>query len=154
MAACGGDNGERAQDAQAPTAVGDPPRLPDDDSTADALVSPSSGDESGNADSGAPITLAVGPGLSVQDAINSTLDEVLLVNGFVVVTNDVTHLCEALAESFPPQCGGVSLVVEGLDLDLVDGLERSGNVQWTNFPLQVLGDVEDGMITVSGTMQR
>jgi hypothetical protein len=151
LAACGDDDGDRVQDAQAPTAVADPPRLQDGDSAPDAPVSAPSGDQNGNADPGAPITLAVGPGLSVPDAINSTLDEVLLVNGFIVVTNDVTRLCEALAESFPPQCGGAFLIVEGLSLDLVDGLERSGDIQWTNFPVQVLGEVDGGTITVSGT---
>ena len=47
------------------------------------------------------------------------------------------RLCEALAESFPPQCGGASLIVEGLVLGLVAGLERSGGVQRTNFSIQV-----------------
>lgn len=149
LAACGGDDDERApQDAEAPTVAVDPPR--DSDASRNA---PAAGDENSDEDPGAPVTLAVGPGLSVQEAIDSTLDQVLLVNGFIVVTSDVTRLCEALAESFPPQCGGTSLVVVGLDLELVDALERSGDVQWTNFSFQVLGVIVDGTLIVSTTSQ-
>ena len=150
LAACGGnDDDERtSQDAEAPTVAVDPPRNSD---APPNMPSPTEGEENSDEDPGAPVTLAVGPGLSVPEAINSTLDDVLLVNGFIVVVDGTVHLCELLAESFPPQCGGASLVVEGLDLKLVDGLERSGDVQWTSFPFQVLGKVAAGTITVSGT---
>ena len=149
LAACGGDDERASQAAEAPAVAVDPPR----NSDASPNVPPPTKEENSDADPGAPVTLAVGPGLSVPDAINSTLDEVLLVNGFLVVVDDVARLCEALAESFPPQCGGASLIVAGLDLELVDGLERSGDVQWTSFPFQVLGNVAAGTITVSGTSQ-
>ncbi len=39
-------------------------------------------------------------------------------------------LCELLAESSPPQCGGASLVVEGLDLGTMEGLTTNQNVTW------------------------
>jgi hypothetical protein len=90
-----------------------------------------------------------GPGLSIEEAIASELDELLLVNGNLLAIGDEVRLCSALAESFPPQCSGPSLLVEGLDLDGVEGLVTEGNVSWIDRPIQLLGRVEDETITVS-----
>ena len=72
---------------------------------------------------------AVGPGITIAQALDSDLDEPLLVNGFLVASGEEVLLCEALAESFPPQCGGDSLLVEGLDLASIDGLQDEGEVR-------------------------
>ena len=112
-----------------------------DDATATA------GADDGN---GGASSSATGPGISVVDALASTLGDPLLVNGFLVVTGDEARLCEALAESFPPQCGGASLLVEGPDPAALAGLETEGNVSWTAQPIQLLGEVEDGTLRVDG----
>ncbi len=54
-------------------------------------------------------------------------------------------LCEALAESFPPQCPGESVPVVNPDhLDEVE-FTSSGAVRWTDRPLTVVGTLtEDG----------
>jgi len=93
---------------------------------------------------------AVGPGISVGEALASTLDEPLLVNGNIFIADNTTHLCSALAESFPPQCGGESIQVTGLDTTILD-LERQGNVAWTNAYVQVLGRVVDGVLVIDDT---
>lgn len=95
--------------------------------------------------SGMPIA---GGGLSVSEALASDLDGPLLVKGYVVVAGGETRLCEALAESFPPQCGGASLRVEGLDLTSVDLRERNG-VRWSAETVSLLGPVKDGTLTVT-----
>ena len=59
----------------------------------------------------------VGPGISIGEALTSDLAGPLLVNGHLHVQNDQVRLCEVLAESLPPQCGGGILVVEGLGPD-------------------------------------
>lgn len=96
-----------------------------------------------------PASSATGPGLSIADARASDLTGALLVNGNLLVEGDEVRLCEALAESFPPQCGGDSLRVEGLDLATVESLTTSRDVSWTDRPIQLLGVVRDGTITVS-----
>ncbi|MBM3141116.1 MAG: hypothetical protein FJZ92_13150 [Chloroflexi bacterium] len=58
------------------------------------------------------------------------------------------RLCEALAESMPPQCGGSSLRVEGLDLAELAGLERASGVTWSSRPLQLLGRVAGDVLRV------
>ena len=93
---------------------------------------------------------AIGPGISIADALASTLDEPLLVNGNIVIANDTTRLCSALAESFPPQCGGDSIQVTGLDTATLD-LQRQGTVAWTNAYVQVLGRVMGGVLVVDDT---
>ena len=97
---------------------------------------------------GAPIP---GGGLSVDEALASTLDGPLMVAGYLVAAFDEVRLCSALAESYPPQCGGSSLLVAGLDLASLDGLQSADGVSWTDAPLSVLGDVEDGVLTVATT---
>ena len=93
--------------------------------------------------------LAAGPGISIEEALASDLDEMLLVNGNLLAEGGEVRLCSALAESFPPQCGGASLQVEGVKLEEVDGLVTEGDVSWTDRPIQLLGIVEDGVLTVS-----
>ncbi|MGH3092050.1 MAG: hypothetical protein ACRDOG_06950 [Gaiellaceae bacterium] len=102
-------------------------------------------------DAGSPRVsgIAAGPGISIEEALASELDEMLLVNGNLLAEGGDVRLCSALAESFPPQCGGASLLVEGLKLEEVDGLVTEGDVSWTDRPTQLLGVVEDGVLTVS-----
>ena len=105
-------------------------------------------DEPAGPSMGAP---APGGGLSVQEAIDSTLDGPLLVKGFVVQTGDGTRLCSALAESFPPQCGGPSLRVEGVVGELT--VAEEGDVRWTETEVSLLGDVDGDVLRVSETSQ-
>jgi hypothetical protein len=97
--------------------------------------------------------LGAGPGISIEEAIAADTDELLLVNGNLLADGEEVRLCYALAESFPPQCGGPSLVVEGLKLEEVDGLITEGDVSWTDRPIQLLGLVEDETLTVSENVQ-
>ena len=95
---------------------------------------------------------AVGPGLTVREALDSTLDQFLLVNGFLVAGKDDVYLCALLAESFPAQCGGDRLRVAGLDLDAMTGLVTEAGVAWSPSSIQLLGTVAGGVITVSSTV--
>lgn len=93
--------------------------------------------------------LGAGPGISIDEALASDSDEMLLVSGNLLAQGGDVRLCSALAESFPPQCGGPSLIVDGLKLEEVDGLLTEGDVAWTDRPIQLLGIVADGTLTVS-----
>jgi hypothetical protein len=95
-----------------------------------------------------PSSATDGPGISIEEALSADSGDELLVNGNLLAQNGEVRLCSALAESFPPQCGGASLVVEGLELDEVEGLVTEGEVSWTDRPIQLLGTVEDGLLTV------
>jgi len=95
--------------------------------------------------------IGMGPGVSIEEAIASDLEGPLLVNGNLLAEGGKIRFCDALAESFPPQCGGPQLRVEGLKLAEVDGLVTEGDVSWTDRPIQLLGDVEGDTLVVSTT---
>ncbi len=109
------------------------------------------GDDDGDLPPG-PIS-GVGPGISIGEAITSDLEGPLLINGHLHAQDDKVLLCELLAESLPPLCGGRFLVVRGLDLTTVAGLTIEGSVTWSDQPVQVLGTVEDEVLTVAGTIR-
>ena len=75
-------------------------------------------------------------------------DDVGSVSGFLVATADSVQLCESLAESFPPQCGGAAETVIGLDPTTVFGVTEAEGVVWTDRPVTLVGDLGDGVVTV------
>ena len=93
-----------------------------------------------------------GGGLSIAEALASTLQGPLQVKGFVVSSGDgEVRLCSTLLESMPPQCGEPSLQVSGVDLSTFDGLSTAQDTTWSDAPVSLLGQVENGVITVSAT---
>jgi hypothetical protein len=107
------------------------------------------GDASGDTGGALLPAAATGPGISIEEALEAGSDEPLLVNGNLLILEGQPRLCSALAESFPPQCGGASLLVTGLSLAGLDGLNSEGEVTWTDRPIKLLGVVSDGVLTVS-----
>lgn len=84
-----------------------------------------------------------GPGLTVADALgHRATDDLVSVTGALFVEADGTvKLCDAIAESFPPQCAGASLLVESLDLDSIADLQEGGGVRWAE-QVTLFGSVE------------
>ena len=86
---------------------------------------------------------AGGPGLSVADALgHRATDDLVHVTGALFIAADGTiQLCDAIAESFPPQCGGDRIAVRGLDPADVEGLEEANGVRWAE-SVTLFGSVE------------
>jgi hypothetical protein len=135
VAACGGGPSDDA--AEAP--------LESDPSISDGLPL---------ADDNATAILGMGPGISVADALASTVDEPLLVNGYVFVFADGSvMLADLIDESFPPQPAGASVTVEGLDVMQIPLTEGPADAEieitaWTDTSVQLLGDLVDGTFVV------
>lgn len=89
---------------------------------------------------GAPIP---GGGLSVSEAKASALGGPLMVKGYLIERGGEKRLCEAILESYPPQCGEPSLRIEG-DLSQLEGAMRDELVS-------VLGEVDGEVIRLSAT---
>ena len=85
--------------------------------------------------------------LTVAEAANASGQ--VVVNGFLVDVNGESRLCEVLAESFPPQCGGASITMTSLEQIDPDDLMTEGDVTWTDFPVTVLGEMVDGTLVVT-----
>ena len=95
-------------------------------------------------DGGVPASGAAipGGGLTIADAMVTAAQGPLLVTGYLIERDGELRLCSAILESYPPQCGEPSLEVQGdVDDDLIG--ER----------VSLVGDVEDGVLTVSATTQ-
>ena len=92
---------------------------------------------------------AMGPGLAVGEALDSGLIGPLLVRGFVIVSGGTVRLCEALAESHPPQCAGRSLSVLGLDDATLAGLTTAEGTRWSDDERMLLGEVVDGTLRLN-----
>lgn len=82
-------------------------------------------------------------GLSVADALgHQATDDLISVAGALFVDADGgALLCDAIAESFPPQCGGARIAVEGLDLSTIEGLQDENGVRWAE-SVVLFGSVE------------
>ena len=99
----------------------------------------------GNADGILQIAegVAGGPGISIDEALGQagTVTGPLLINGALFIAPDGTVLlCSAIAESFPPQCGGSRLLVRGLDPATVPDLQEANGVRWAE-QVQLLGTI-------------
>lgn len=102
----------------------------------------------GSDDTGtAPPTTAV-PAVAVADAAGHD-GELVVVEGTVLAAPEAPHrLCEALAESYPPQCGGARLEIVGLDLALLPPLDANEELpegeqtRWSEHPVRLTGRVE------------
>jgi hypothetical protein len=132
---------EDQPDCQDTLATGDVPTGGDDP------IAPSTQPNSGSVSDG----MAVDGGLSVAEAIAYRGSERVAVHGYVVRTSETTQLCETLAESFPPQCGGASLAL--VDADTIDNfpLIEEGEVQWSSDSVILVGTVAGTELTIETT---
>lgn len=87
--------------------------------------------------------------LTVSEAKATNADGTLAVRGFLVITETSgVRLCDALAESFPPQCGGPALNVGGFD-ETEWNLEQAQGVRWTNDWVTLFGTVDGDILVIS-----
>ena len=87
------------------------------------------------------------PTLTIADAADAIGQAT--VTGFLVDVAGESRLCEALAESFPPQCGGASITMTSLDQIDPDELKTEGDVTWTDYQVTVFGEMVDGTLVVT-----
>lgn len=81
-----------------------------------------------------------GPAIGVDDALGVSSDLPLRVAGALFVNPDGgVFLCSAIAESFPPQCGGERIEVVGLDLSSIE-LQAAEDVSWSE-SVELVGTV-------------
>jgi hypothetical protein len=112
----------------------------------------------GGDDPGAPTTspgdgtasngMIVDDGLSVSEAIAYEGSQPVAVHGYVVLTSESAQLCEALAESYPPQCGGANLNLVNPNATDDLPLLEDGNVQWSPDIVILIGTVTGTELTI------
>ncbi len=88
--------------------------------------------------------------LTVNDMLDTRPGGDVRVQGMLIDTGAGMLLCEALLESFPPQCGGRWMVVtnpEALDV----ALTTEGRVTWADQPVTITGRLEGDRLVVAGS---
>ena len=110
-------------------------------------IAPSTEPDGGSVSDG----MVADDGLSVAEAIAYRGAEPVAVHGYVVRTSETAQLCEVLAESFPPQCGGASLAL--VNADAIDNLPllEEGDVQWSSNSVILIGTVAGTELTIEAT---
>lgn len=134
----------------------EPACLPDEPDCDDTIVVPDGGQdlESPGSDGTNASGMTVGGGLTVDEALTRTPDDgILAVTGFFFRDAGGTFLCSLLAESFPPQCGGAVLELDGPATEFVTAeINDAQGVQWTDATVSMFGIVSDGVLTVDATV--
>jgi hypothetical protein len=156
MAACGGADEPATGDL--PTNTGDSPAagstcLEGEPDCQDIPGNAEPQDLPGSDDSVDSGGMVIDGGLTVAEALATDATGTIAVQGYVVATGDEVRLCDALAASYPPQCGGDSVLLDGLDAIDPDELTSEGNVRWTDVPQTVLGELSDGVLNTTTMSQ-
>lgn len=86
--------------------------------------------------------------LPVADALAAGVDGPFLMSGYYLVDGTGARLCEALAESFPPQCGGASIALDETGTAVEASTTTEGDVTWSDAPVPVEGEIVDDVFVV------
>jgi hypothetical protein len=112
---------------------------------------PPSDDEPGTATGGGATVSGgalVDGGLTVSEALATDATSVLAVHGFLLDDGSGARLCELLAESYPPQCGGAFVPVTNYEEVIGVPLSNAQGVTWTDSEVTVFGEIIDGTLVV------
>jgi hypothetical protein len=72
----------------------------------------------------------------------------VVVSGFVLGGDGGSAvLAEMLAESFPPQAGGVTVPLDDFDIEQLPGVTTAESVRWTEQPVTLQAVVVEGHLT-------
>ncbi len=121
----------------------------------DPLPLPGDDDEAGSSNDGGAVVsggMTVDGGLTVSEALASDATGILAVQGFLLDDGTGARLCQALAESFPPQCGGASISVTNYEEVLDVPLQSEQSTTWTDEWVTLFGEIVDGVLVVDTTV--
>ena len=91
-------------------------------------------------------------GLTVTDALAGDATGTIAVQGFLLVNAEGARLCEALAESYPPQCGGATIAITGYEEMVSVPLANAQGISWTDSLVSFFGEIVDGTLVVDPTV--
>jgi hypothetical protein len=83
--------------------------------------------------------------VAIEDVVGADVDVEVRVRGPAFRVAGTTRICSAILESFPPQCGEPSLVVEGWDIDTDGRAQTAGDVTWVE-DVELTGTIDDGVL--------
>ncbi|NNC74291.1 MAG: hypothetical protein HKN93_02145 [Acidimicrobiia bacterium] len=102
------------------------------------------------ADPGAGVSgFVLDGGVSISDVLTEDPQGPVAVSGFVIQNASGLYLCEALAESMPPQCGGAVIALSDLSTVDPDELKTAQAVTWSDQLVTVIGEVRGDTLVVT-----
>lgn len=84
----------------------------------------------------------------LEEALTTEPEGARLITGLLIDDGSGWRLCTAVAESYPPQCAGDAVTVEGVE-PVDHNLEQASGVQWQE-DATVFGELRGDTITVQG----
>ncbi len=84
--------------------------------------------------------------IEISEVLARSAGEVSVI-GYVVIDDAGARLCEVLAESFPPQCGGAAIVIANPDA-LTVALQQEQSVRWTDERVRLDGTYDGSQLTL------
>ena len=90
--------------------------------------------------------------MSVPEILASETAGAATVKGFLVIDAGGARLCEVLAESYPPQCGGEALPITNYEEFLGVRVQEAQGVTWTDDVVSFIGMIVDGTLVVDPTI--
>lgn len=102
--------------------------------------------------------------LTVEEALAADSGHPVNVRGMLVASDAGAVLASALLESYPPQAGGETIPLAGLDLSALVGVNSvdassageghgPAAISWTDHPVVLEGEVKEGVLQVGGYPQ-
>ena len=98
---------------------------------------------------GAGALVMIGGTVGVAAFLTLASGGVIAVQGSLFDDGTGARLCEALAESYPPRCGGDSIPISGYEESITVPLSAAQGVTWTDQLVSLLGEIIDGTLVVS-----
>lgn len=86
--------------------------------------------------------------VTVEQALAERPDGEVTIRGFLIDSGGDVRLCELVLESYPPQCGGASVVVEGVDVAARDDATTEGDISWVD-QAELTGQLEGDTFVVT-----
>ena len=88
--------------------------------------------------------------MRVEEAVARGARGDVRLSGFLVgrIEGDL-RLCAEMLQSYPPQCGGSSVVVRGLRRADIRNLRSDQGGLWSDGEVELAGSLESGVLTVS-----
>jgi hypothetical protein len=86
--------------------------------------------------------------LTVGEVVGTSIDGGFAIRGYYFETAEGSFICDAIAESFPPQCGGARLPLDNSAGGDIGELQTEGSVTWSNEQVTIIGEVIDGVFVV------
>lgn len=110
----------------------------------DQAEDPGNGGDAGGAAGGTTMRV-----YDVTEALSADEEGSIHVSGLLIEDESGWRLCASVLESYPPQCGGESLSVDGLDPSGLP-IEESGGVRWQT-DATVVGEMDGDTLRVTGS---